>query len=455
MKNSESTKEQIKLYFRNQTPGKRRGKRNSNQIHKILWIFALLIILTGFTMDLLPFNFPSLKSYQPPQTPCIWDICAIDTMKTSRDKAKAELNNPGYDEDIKSQLKLIKQTGATYVTIGTPYDDQFLPYLKRWVTLARAEDLKVWFRGNWSNWEGWFDYPKNMTPKQHTDKTKKFITSHPELFEDGDIFDPCPECENSGLWPQNAKNADYNKFVINQQKETTDAFKSTGKNVRVFQSIIGGRAKDVLVKDSFNSLGNIIAIDHYVKSPEVMEEFINYFWQNSGTRSLVSEYGNPIPDLNGPQNDKDQAEFLKKILEVLYRNRSKVAGLNYWVLSEGTTSLINEDGSPRPAFFVLQEYFSPGEIYGNIKNPLNENLKGIPIKSTDGASVVFTDENGNFKLSIPPRSIEIEVGGEDYIKQKFSVIIDKSGRQVKKDFMIEPLNPGILYRLRLWWKNYS
>jgi hypothetical protein len=445
--------ESIKKQFRTSSPKRKSAKSNSWQLSKILWIILLVIIMSAFSFNLFSSKFPSLKSQNTVTPSCIWEICAIDTMKTSRDRARAELNNPAYDEDIKQQLKLIKQTGATYVTVSTPYDEEFMPYLKRWVTLSRSEGLKVWFRGNWSNWEGWFEYPKNLGPAQHTAKTKNFISAHPELFESGDIFDPCPECENSGFWPQDGKNADYRKFVINQQKEITTSFKEINKDVTVYQSIIGGRAKDVLDKPTFDSLGNIIGIDHYVKSPSVMEEFINYFWNNSQTRSLVTEFGAPIPDLNGPMNDTQQAEFVKQVLEVLYKHRDKVHGLNYWVLSEGTTGLINLDGTPKPAFYTLQGYFIPGEVYGNIKNPLNEGLSRIQIKTTDGISSTFTDDQGNFRLSIPPRKVELEIGNVNYEIKKVSLNIEKSGQRFEKNFTLTPNNPGLLYRLRLWWQS--
>ena len=81
----------------------------------------------------------------------IWPIRSIDTMKLSRDRARAELANPAFDTVITKDLQTIKEMGANYVAIGTPYDNEFLPYLTRWVTAARKVGLNVWFRGNWSS----------------------------------------------------------------------------------------------------------------------------------------------------------------------------------------------------------------------------------------------------------------------------------------------------------------
>ena len=126
-----------------------------------------------------------------------WEIKSIDTMKYSRDAAGAKLNDPTFDQTIEIQIKNIADLGATHVALGTPYDEKFIPYLSRWVAAARRNNLKVWFRGNFSGWEGWFEYPK-ISRDQHLAMTENFILSHPDLFRDGDIFSPCPECENGG-----------------------------------------------------------------------------------------------------------------------------------------------------------------------------------------------------------------------------------------------------------------
>ena len=129
--------------------------------------------------------------------PTWWKIQSIDTMKYSRDKAREKLADPSFDAIIEMQIRDIAQTGATHVAIGTPYDNEFLPFLKRWVDTARKYNLKIWFRGNFSGWEGWFDYPP-ISREEHLKLTEKFIKENNNLFKDGDIFISCPECENGG-----------------------------------------------------------------------------------------------------------------------------------------------------------------------------------------------------------------------------------------------------------------
>ena len=462
MKNSAYTKGSIKSKINNQfknPPVKakrkytKKKKDQSLPMKKKLLLLAIFITILAVIPKFFAISSDYLESPKSPNIPCIWEICSIDTMKTSRDKARDNLNNPAYDEDIKQQLKLIKETGANYVAIDTPYDEEFRPYLERWVKYAREADLKVWFRGNWSNWEGWFGYEKNMSPDMHLQKTAQFIETNPDLFVSGDIFDPCPECENVGFWPQPYTDKEYQDFIKKQQENSETSFRKIKKWVTVHQSIIGGRAKDV-VKDqsSYDTMGKVVAIDHYVKTPQVMSSFIEHFCDTHQTKTLVSEFGAPIPDLNGSMTDKQQAEFTEQILKVLYERRDTVIGLNYWVLSLGTTSIIDDQGNPKPAYEVLKKYFSPGMIRGTIKNPLDENLTGIVVKTTDGISQTKTDARGNYELTLPAGDYEIQIENPDYNHQSGKFLIEQENIKVA-NFTLEPKNSGLIYDLKLWWKN--
>jgi hypothetical protein len=96
----------------------------------------------------------------------IWEVRSVDTMKTSRDLAREKLHDISYDQIIVRDLKLIKDLGANYVAIDTPYDEEFIPYLTRWVKHAREQGLKVWFRGNFGG-GGWFGYQKHDTARTY------------------------------------------------------------------------------------------------------------------------------------------------------------------------------------------------------------------------------------------------------------------------------------------------
>lgn len=418
---------------------------------------AILIVIPLVAIVLLSIHKSRAQTplYTQQKTPFIWQIRSIDTMKTSRDKARDKLSHPEFDLEIQQELTAIKNTGANYVAVDTPYDDEFLPYLKRWVTLARQTGLHVWFRGNWSNWEGWFDYPKNMTPDGHIQKNTEFIAAHPDLFQDGDIFDPCPECENAGFWPQTEKNQEYRNFIKKQQKSTQEAFKKIRKNVYTHASIIGGRAKDVLDQDTFDALNNIIAIDHYFKNSQSITDYIEYFSKSFHTKILVSEFGAPIPDINGSMTEKEQAAFINQVFEILYGQSKSVVGINYYVLNAGTTELLNTDGTPRLAYSIVKNYFSPAMVTGTVTNTLGDRVGDVPIQAKDGSNSIKTDNQGGFIFLIPPpRTVSILIGGDTYNAIGSTFTVHTNGEKITKNFVVTPSHPSLLYKLRLFWKQF-
>ncbi len=106
-----------------------------------------------------------------------WEVQSIDTVKYSRDLAREKLNDQEFEKDIDKQVELIALTGATHIGIGTPYDEEFVPFLRKWVRAARKYGLKVWFRGNLSGWEEWFGYER-ITREEHTEKVLAFIKNN-------------------------------------------------------------------------------------------------------------------------------------------------------------------------------------------------------------------------------------------------------------------------------------
>ena len=158
-------------------------------MRKILFILILVCLIA--------FGFYTSKSKIVDQNETVryFDFQAVDTMKTSRDLSREKLNDSSYDKVIDAEISAIKKTGATHVAIATPYDKEFIPFLRKYVASARKNNLKVWFRGNLSGWEGWFDYPR-LTTAEHIKGIELFLQNNKDLFEAGDYFSSCPECEN-------------------------------------------------------------------------------------------------------------------------------------------------------------------------------------------------------------------------------------------------------------------
>lgn len=382
----------------------------------------------------------------------MWEIQSVDTMKTSRDKARVKLNDLSYDSSINNQLAAVKSLGANYVALGTPYDDEFLPYLKRWVRIARQHKLKVWFRGNFSRWEGWFDYPKDMSPEEHLKATATFIENNPDLFEEGDIFDPCPECENAEHWPQPEANEAFNRYLEKQEEVSQAAFSKISKKVKsnVF-SIIGGRAREVLTSETTEAvLDRVVTIDHYIKDPKNMGEYVDYFARKLGARTLVGEWGAPIPDVNGEMSQAEQAQYVEEILIELYKRKASVYGMNYYVLNEGTTAIINDDGTLREAAGVIKKYYSPAVITGTVKDTIGNPLEGVIITTEDGYSQTLSDKSGQYVLPVPTEPVQIAFGSTYHVPVVRAVNIIKSG-PVTENATLDPLEKGVLYKLRLFF----
>lgn len=344
-----------------QTLQKKIGKYNLKYKFKVTKNFLiiatiLLLLAIGTISGKVSMTHQVVVKPPPPRT---WQIKSVDTVKYSRDLALQKLNDLTFDATIEAQLKNIKETGATHVAIDTPYDEMFIPILKRWVQAARDNRLKVWFRGNFSSWEGWFDFPNHLAREDHLRLTREFIQKNPSLFQDGDAFSPCPECENGG--PDDPwKTGDIEgarKFMISEYLASQEEFaKINIHNITVLFPMNLDFAKLIMDKTTSKQIGNIITIDHYVKSPEQLAGDIKSIHENTGANIVLGEFGAPIPDIHGIMNIQEQADWLEETLNLLSKENSLI-GVNYWTSFGGSTSIFLDDGTPKPAAKILDNYY--------------------------------------------------------------------------------------------------
>ena len=299
------------------------------------------------------------KIISPVKQGRVWQIKSVDTMKYSRDLSLEKLNNLSFDAVINAQVKAIKELNATHVAIGTPYDDRFIPILTRWVNSARKYGLNVWFRGNFAGWEGWFGESRSLSREEHLRLTREFIQKHPDLFRNGDIFSPCPECENGGPGDprQNGDVAGHRKFLIDEKNVAEEEFKKIGKKVTVIDSMNYDVANLVMDQNTASAMGNIIGIDHYVKSPQRLAQDIEKLAAKTNAQIFLGEFGAPIPDIHGQLNEQEQADWIDEAL-ALTTKQKELIGINYWVGFGGSTRIFNDDNSPKPAAEVIKKYFS-------------------------------------------------------------------------------------------------
>lgn len=376
-----------------------------------------------------------------------WNFQSIDTMKYSRDASREYLSKPDELKKISErQITAIAEAGATHVAIATPYDEEFIPILKAWVKVARQHNLHVWFRGNWSGWEGWFEYP-GISRDEHITKTVAFIKKHPELFEPGDIFSACPECENGGPGDprMNGDVVGHRAFLIKEHQAIAQAFEAIGKPIQHnFNSMNGDVAKLIMDPVTTKALGGLVVVDHYVSSPEKLNQDITDLAKRSGGKVVLGEFGAPIPDIHGTMSEVEQAAWIKQSLNLLATNTDLV-GINYWTSVGGSTAVWSADGHAKPAVAILKQYFTPQSLDGTITNLLGNQLDQATITVAGRA---FASSKGNYRLNYlqPDETVTISLPG--YESQNTTV----SELQKQPNVVLVAQKPNWWFRLRAWIK---
>lgn len=381
-------------------------------------------------------------------SPYIWTVSSIDTMKYSRDVARQFAKDDSFNQTIEKQVSDIAKTGATHVAIGTPYNEEFVPFMKRWVTEIRRQNMKVWFRGNTAGWEGWFDYPQTGRI-EHTKEIILFITNHPDLFETGDIFSTCPECENGGPGDPRMRGDKeaYRAFLITEYKESKRAFDQIGIGVATnYFSMNGDVAKLIMDKPTTQALDGIVVIDHYVKTPDKLIADIDALANQSGGRIILGEWGAPIPDINGKMNEQQQSKWIAEALLKLFKNKN-VAGLNYWTSYGSSTALWNDDGSARKAVSDITRYYKPVSKSGVVVDEVNTAISGVIFQDEKTKTTSFSD--GTFILPPTPLETVITIEKDGYINQTYDI------SQVPNRIILKRTTEDIIFTLRKKLFNYS
>lgn len=369
-----------------------------------------------------------------------WEFQSIDTMKYSRDVSREKLNDPSFDTVINEQVKNIADTGATHVGIATPYDEEFYPILKRWVDSARHHNLQVWFRGNWSGWEGWFNYPK-ITREEHIKKTKDFIIKHEDIFVDGDVFSACPECENGGPGDprRNGDVEGHRKFIVTEYKVTKAAFRRINKNVASnFNSMNGDVARVVMNRQTTKAMDGIVTIDHYVATPQKLISDIGQISRSSGGKIVLGEFGAPILDINGNLSEEEQALWIREAMYGLIQT-PEVAGLNYWTNTGSSTALWREDGRAKEAVETLTSFYKAPVVRIMVEDEAGSRVRNAKM-SLNGRQYAG-DNKGILYLPYFEDLKNVEVVAEGYFSKKIS--LSDSDEVVA---VVNKRNPDLIYK---------
>lgn len=351
-------------------------------------------------------------------------------------------------------MTLIAEAGATHVAVATPYDTKFLPVLELWVASARAHGLKVWFRGNFSGWEGWFSFAK-IDRAAHKKLLQSFVHNNPNLFESGDVFTPCPECENGGPGDprQSGDVKGYNTFLIDEEKVASAAFGEQGKTIAVYPSMNGDIAREILSPAVVRAFGGTILIDHYVSTVKQFRGDLKAISEHLGATVGLGEVGAPIPDLQGKMTEAKQAAYIDALFEAMSLSQERVPVVNYWTLSGGSTALVHDNGEPRAAYTTVQNYFKAFNVYGTVYDSLGEVIHGAKLSVAE--SEYTTVSGKTFQLFAPRHYTEITVEAEGYKPATFTLPEDKTTTLIKHDFYLTPTNPDWWYKFRTYHRSIT
>lgn len=412
-----------------------------------IFLFSGIFIFSLFSFLLPPRDI--FLNYAAPSL-AFWPVRSIDTMKYSRDLSREKINDPGFDEVIDKQVRNIAATGATHVAVATPYDKEFIPMLSRWVGAARKYKLSVWFRGNFSGWEKWFDY-ESITRTRHIKLTEDFIADNADLFQDGDIFSSCPECENGGPGDprQTGDVAEYRKFIIEEYHVSKSAFAKIGKKVSAnYFSMNGDVARLVMDKKTTADLDGVVVIDHYVDTPERLFKDAEDIASESGGKVVLGEFGAPIPDIHGEMTPQEQARWISKNFELLARSE-KIIGINYWVNVGGSTEIWDSEGRQLSAVETIREFYKPDTVYGIVTDSLGNSINGAKISNL--GRTLFTDKNGYFEFPVVINlDSKLSVFAENYVSLERDI---KEGTDAIH-IILDKKQEDLMFKMRMFVKNW-
>ena len=125
--------------------------------------------------------------------------------------------------------------------------------------------------------------------------------------------------------------------------------------------------------------------------------------------------------------EEEQAAWIKSALDKLILDKDLI-GLNYWVNTGGSTQLWKEDGSPRKAVAVLNDYFSPNVLSGQVVNDYGGAITGATV--TTKSKEIVTDSSGKFALIYRGNNITVTTKAPGF-KDKVTAVGSPTDKEVK------------------------
>lgn len=210
-------------------------------------------------------------------------IASVDTMKLSKDRAGAKLNQGEIDQVV----DLAASMSTTHVTVDTPLE--YPSVAAQWADRIHADGKNAWFRLNDTDCNQSHGDLGDGSPSHqagYLTKLHSFMLANPGLFESGDIIDGDPEAENSCWWADhygcgvqstctpcdptasNAPCAPVRQFIdfltkmTDQENADLATLGITGVITNV-HSTDPGTATQILTPAFVHAMGDLITVDAY------------------------------------------------------------------------------------------------------------------------------------------------------------------------------------------------
>ena len=264
------------------------------------------------------------------------------------------------------------------------------------------------------------DYDGTLTPIR-SDPAKALLTLRARrLIHKFAITDNVDVCIISGRDRDFLKSLD----VVSRQ-----AFNQINKKVSTnYFSMNGDVARLTMNVETTDDLGDIITIDHYVKSPKKLTQDINDIGNKSQGSVVLGEFGAPIPDIHGEFDDAQQAAWLESALSEIAAS-PKLIGVNYWVNAGGSTALWDDDGKAHSGVRSLAKFFKPDSVFGVVSDELGKPIIGAIVKTSYRQTI--TDKRGYYQLPfLADKNAWLEVSAKGYNTNKITMNNQRTQRNV-------------------------
>jgi hypothetical protein len=222
--------------------------------------------------------------------------------------------------------------------------------------------------------------------------------------------------------------------------------KSIGKDVKCGYFSVNGDVAHLFTREDTARTGNVLVIDHYVKTPEELVADIKGYHEKTGAKIVLGEYGAPIPDIHGQLTEDQQDELIKQNLMALVKIRDIVGGLNYWTAFGGSTEIFKGPENPLKAAKTIEAYFNPMMISGNVQDEFGGALSGATV--SNGISTATTNLLGNYSIMATRDHMTLEYSKDGYKPTTYTVYPTEGEKNYTKNAALISTDHNIWYYLR-------